>query len=128
MRLPGRWLCLVALLLPFAFLHMAPIQSSSGGAAQDETSIARIGTWNIEWLGRPEKRGDIDKDIPQSPADIAKYIIASKVDILALNEISHDGESIDPPTNKTLTEALSLVKKETGKTWKHMLFPKDDRN
>src|SRR5262245_47809228 len=127
MRVSASLICLAAFLSAVALLAPGP-GSSAIARADEEISVARIGTWNIEWLGRPEKRGDVARNIAQDPADIARYIVSSKVDILGLNEITQDGNSIDPPTNRTLTEALEKIKGITGKTWKHMLFPKEDRN
>jgi hypothetical protein len=108
-----------------ARLHDAGAQASRllvGTTKQPAEVTIRLGSWNIEWLGNPKMR----KKPAQAPEDIAKYILASKVDLLGLNEITHDVEGDDPRTNKILTEALAMVKKETGKTWKHLLFPSDD--
>ena len=82
----------------------------------------RIGAWNIEFLGKPDSRKDVGAGVPQEPADIADYIIASKVAILGLEEITDNGTT--PNTNKTIAAALDIVKQKTGATWRHVLFPK----
>lgn len=52
------------------------------------TAVARIGTWNVEWLGKPYERSGLGQGTPQSPADIAEYIRFSGVDVLALQEVA----------------------------------------
>src|SRR5262245_53677378 len=75
---------------------------------------ARIGAWNIEHLGSPELRSGPAEGIAQEPADIADYIKASKVDVLALEEIDDDDGSPGTKSNKTLTKAFELLKQQTG--------------
>src|SRR5262245_66484407 len=116
------------LLGPALGLLLAALCLSSAGSTEpdrkeSETPTVRIGTWNIQWLGRPDKRFEG----PQKPEDLAEYIRRSGVDLLGLNEITHDTDSKDPPTNKTLTEACKLLKEKTGKTYAHRLFPKEDQ-
>src|SRR5262245_16453188 len=85
------FLALVPLvLLPFSLLP---------ARQQTAERTVRLGTWNIEWLGNSGKR----EKPAQDPDDLAKYIRASKVDLLGLNEITHDVEG-DEPRNKTLTK------------------------
>ncbi len=109
------FLALVPLvLLPFSLLPARQEQAEK---------TVRLGTWNIEWLGNSGKR----KKPAQDPDDLAKYIRASKVDLLGLNEITHDAEG-DEPRNKTLTKTLEALKKETGKEWQHLLFPSEDKD
>ncbi len=80
---------------------------------------ACIGSWNIEWLGNAERRAD-----QPDPDDLAKYIIQSGVDLLCLNEITHNTETDEGRGNRTLVEALRLVGERTDSQWKHVLFPK----
>lgn len=108
---------LVTLLATLAWL-LPPVPLAE---AQPDRKV-RLGTWNIEWLGNAEKR----KKPAQKAGDLAKYILASKVDLLGLNEITHDGAGDNPRTNQTLTDALQIVRKESGKEWKHLLFPSED--
>lgn len=86
----------------------------------------RVGTWNMHWLGRPDRRGR--GGVAQKAEDIAKYIQASGCSILGLNEVSANEGTNAAPTNKTLTEALKLLKEKTGEEWKHVLFLRDDPN
>lgn len=62
-----------------------------------------IGAWNIQWLGNPEQRSGCGKDVRQSAEDLAMYISRSRVDILALEEISDtDGDPRKPaPTPRS---------------------------
>ncbi len=95
-----------------------PAAPGAAGAA-----AVRVGTWNVEWLGKPDKRWHG----AQKAEDVAAYLVASKVDLLGLNEISHDADGDEPRTNKTLAEAFAKVKEKTGKEWRHVLFGKEDR-
>lgn len=82
----------------------------------------RVGAWNIEWLGSPERRSGPAENHAQAPAALAEYILESKVDILGLAEIAQNVED-RPGTNATLTAALQLVEQQTGGKWQHRLFP-----
>jgi predicted extracellular nuclease len=91
------------------------------GLAED----VRIGAWNIEWLGFPDKRGRPGKDVVQSPESLAKYISESQVDVLALEEIGVDKHS-SPWTSQPLDAVMLELKKSTGSEWKYVLFAKAD--
>lgn len=88
----------------------------------DTPSTVRIGSWNMHWLGRSDRRGNTE----QSPEDIAKYIDASKVAILAINEVSFNDGTEALPQNKSLKRAMALLKAKTGDDWEHRLFLRDD--
>ncbi|HKO44938.1 MAG TPA: endonuclease/exonuclease/phosphatase family protein [Pyrinomonadaceae bacterium] len=83
-----------------------------------------VGAWNIQWLGAHNCRPS-SVNYAQRPSDVAKFIMASGVDILGLEEITDDDGQPDTYTNQTLTSALALIKAQTGDTWQHMLFRKD---
>ena len=89
----------------------------------------RIGAWNVEHLGNPTSRGNHCVPAPhecaQSPQDLAEYIIASGADVLGLEEISED---LPGRKNATFERALLIVRQRTGRTWNHVLFPKDDEH
>ena len=91
----------------------------------DETQKIHIGAWNIEWLGFAEKRGKPGRDVVQSPKDLAEYIIQSKVDVLALEEIGVD-EPKAPWKSKQLDSVMSELKEKHNQTWQYVLFPKTD--
>ena len=114
----SRWMRRLSCVLPwllFLSLSLAP-------AREDVPArTIRLGTWNIEWLGNAAKR----RKPAQKPEDLAKYIAASKVDLLGLNEITQDAPGGAPASN-TLTETLKLIQKDTGKEWKHVLFPSEE--
>jgi predicted extracellular nuclease len=82
----------------------------------------RVGAWNIEWLGSPERRSGPAENHAQTSTALAKYILESRVDILGLAEVAQDVED-RPGTNATLTAALRLVEQQTGGKWQHRLFP-----
>ena len=78
-----------------------------------------VGSWNIQWLGNAVK----GKRTAQAPADIASYIAASKVDILALAEVSVPKDSGTHGRNQTLDDALVILN-ASGAKWEYILFPK----
>jgi predicted extracellular nuclease len=83
----------------------------------------RIGTWNIEWLGFPDKRGRPGKDIEQNPSDLASYIADANLDVLAIEEIGVD--RIAPPwTSKPFEQVIDELRVKHGQTWKYILFAK----
>jgi hypothetical protein len=82
--------------------------------------ILHVGAWNIEWLGNPVagKRNE------QKPEDIAGYIQAAGVEVLALAEISATGQDAGgEPRNKLLDAAFDQLNK-AGAAWKYTLLPK----
>lgn len=87
--------------------------------AQPEPTV-RVGSWNIEWLGQPEKR---HSKHDQKPEDIAKYIKSSGVQVLALNEICATTTE-GPLRNANLDQAFEWLWKETQQDWQYVLFPK----
>lgn len=80
----------------------------------------RVGAWNIEWLGYPDRRKGPDQSIEQ----LARYLLENKVDVLAVEEVSFNEGTEAEPRNKSLTAALAWIKAKTGQEWKHRLFPK----
>src|SRR5207253_2069183 len=88
-------------LAPLFLLPCALVPAPQQPAAEP---TVRVGAWNIEWLGNPAKR----RNLPQEPDDLARYIRASKVDLLGLNEITGDAGG-DEPRSETLTKALEAI-------------------
>ncbi|MGH7132947.1 MAG: hypothetical protein ACREJO_13485 [Phycisphaerales bacterium] len=80
----------------------------------------RIGTWNIEWFGSPAKRSGIATGTAQSSDDVADYIIASGVCVLAVEEVVASGQK---PRSEALDATLAAIKKRAGDQWKYILFP-----
>lgn len=90
-------------------------------AAQPATPpVLRVGAWNIEWLGYPDRRKGPDQSIEH----LAKYLLENKVDVLAVEEVSFNEGSDAEPRNKSLSAALAWIKEKTGQEWKHRLFSK----
>lgn len=90
-------------------------------AASEAQRTIRVGAWNIEWLGNPDRRSGPARDSARTPENIAEYILAANVDILGLAEIKIDNETHN--TNATIAEALEIVTRRRGGNWTHILFP-----
>lgn len=84
----------------------------------------RIGALNIEWLGNPGSRAAPAKDLAQDPKDIAGYIRAGGVAVLALEEIGDDDGAAATRTNKTLDAAVAELNAGGSAQWKYRLFAK----
>jgi hypothetical protein len=95
-----------------------------GGYSEVSCRDITVGAWNIQWLGKPEKRSGIGKKVPQKPEDIADYIKASGVQLLALEEICDDDGVSAKRTNKTLDTVVEILNEGTGADWRYILFPK----
>ncbi len=102
---------------------VAAIAGTPPAMAQDAPKL-RFAALNIEWLGNPEQRSGPAKNVAQDPKDIAQYIKASEVAILALEEISDDDGDPVQRTNKTLNKAFAELNAGGQANWKHRLFPK----
>jgi endonuclease/exonuclease/phosphatase family metal-dependent hydrolase len=100
-------------------LGVGPIPSAT---AQPPT--LRLGAWNIEWLGSPGQRSGPARNVAQTPEDLAAYIQAAGVDILALEEIGDDNGDPDTRTNATLTRAFERLERDTSRAWDYRLLPK----
>ena len=111
-------------------------QSAARRAAQEdaeapaETAVAgvlRIGSWNIEWLGTPSSRRGEGENVAQSAQDMAGYILAGRLDALAVQEVRPErgnGIDADPEMeSQALADALAIVSERTGDPWDHVLFP-----
>lgn len=87
-----------------------------------QPNVIRVGAWNIEWLGVPGSRSGPARDVAQEPEDLADYILASGVDVLALAEISEVPED-GRRTNESLVAALKIVDAQTDGRWTHRIIP-----
>jgi hypothetical protein len=97
---------------------------AEGGFSEVFSRDMIVGAWNIQWLGKPWKRSGIGKKVPQKAEDIADYIMASRVQLLALEEICDDDEVPTKMTNKTLDTVVEILNEGSGASWKYTLFPK----
>lgn len=82
----------------------------------------RIGSWNIEWLGKPEDRSGPAQGVAQRTEDLADYIIAADVSILAVQEIIASVNS-RPIRSHELEQTIDLIQSRTGDDWEYILFP-----
>lgn len=113
---------LLAAALTTAFLLSIAVSSVAVG--QEPAETIRIGSWNIEWLGLPDMRAYAGRNRPQRPEDLAAYIAAADVDVLAVEEI---GVS-DPRSRRSdeLDAMFAVLKEQHGQPWTYVLFPKTD--
>lgn len=86
----------------------------------------RIGSWNIEWLGKPERRSGLGAGTAQSPEDIADYILASGASVLALQEIIATDRADGSPRSRELDAALAAADRRADAAWRYLLFPGRD--
>jgi predicted extracellular nuclease len=92
-----------------------------GALAQQQI---KVGAWNIQYLGAHNCRPQSTQHTAQLPSDLAKFIVASGVDILGLEEITDDDGQSSTFTNLTLNSVMTKIRQETGDTWDYMLFRK----
>lgn len=82
-----------------------------------QAETLRVGTWNIRHFAEAENAG-------QKTVDVAGYIASSGVQLLALQEISHDGD-LESSALRALCKALS----KGSASWDYRIFqnrlPKD---
>jgi hypothetical protein len=109
---------------PWGIATLALALSLYGEATSAEPpcpEILQVGAWNIEWLGRPAQR---KSRIEQRAADVARYVGASGVDVLALEEISVTHRGADGAArNRTLDAAFAVLDAD-GASWAYRLFDK----
>jgi len=95
------------------------------GALQAQPACERVlyvGSWNIQWLGNAVA----GKRAPQNPSELASYIAASKVDVLALAEISVTSrDAKGRASSKPLDDAF-IIANQSGSKWRYELFHKRD--
>lgn len=111
--------------MKFGFVIAAIFVALVGAPSVCSAEDFRIGAWNIEWLGFPDKRGKPGKNVEQDPADLAKYIAEAKLDVLALEEIGVDKNSA-PWRSKPLDKMMEELKSKHNQTWEYILFAKAD--
>jgi hypothetical protein len=100
-----------------------PVQSPETQSPANQAQQIRIGAWNIEWLGFPDRRGRPGKDNPQTPEDLADYIQSSGVDVLALSEIGIDSET-PPLRSQQLDQVVRSLQDRHQQPWEYILFDK----
>ncbi|HEU6437439.1 MAG TPA: hypothetical protein VE028_08300 [Nitratidesulfovibrio sp.] len=93
-------------------------RAAPDGTAPDCAAVIRVGAWNIEWLGTPDRRtaGGL-----QTSDDIAAAIGASGVHLLALEEaaVTDGGKAM---RNAVLDGAFARLN-AGGAQWSYLLFP-----
>jgi hypothetical protein len=95
-------------------------------AARPAARQARIGTWNIEWLGKPDQRSGAGRGVEQTTADLADYLVFSQVDALAVQEVIADAAAgVGPgrtPRSSRIDAMLAAMRQRTGQEWDYVLF------
>ena len=91
-------------------------------AAAADAQELRIGSWNIEWLGKPDDRSGAGKDIAQDPGDLADLIVTSRVAVLGVCEIVSN-ISGRPIRSREIEATIEAIRKKTGDGWQYVLFP-----
>lgn len=99
----------------------APLPSGKNAAAAPTTSV-KIGAWNIEWLGKPEDRGQFAKGVAQDPAVMAEYIATSGAAIVGLAEIIASGPGT-PIRSRHVEATIDAIRAKTGESWWYVLYP-----
>ncbi len=109
--------------VPLLFLaDMALILSTVFSAAAAPPNL-RIGSLNMEWLGQPEQR-KTPYNVPQDPAAIADYLIASRVDMLAMQEVSDTDGLPSQRSNSILDRTFAIMRERGAGDWSYVLTPK----
>jgi len=104
------------------------ISSPAPNATTQIVEAVRIGSWNIEWLGKPGDRSGMAENVAQKPDDLADYIMAADVDALALQEIISTGPQNSSTRQKRLRsreldDVFQVIRDRRGQTWEYVLFP-----
>ncbi len=124
MRARVRSLVAVALVIGMVWGCAAPQQTQQGArpiAAKAIPEPIRVGAWNIEWLGTPNKRSGPAKGQLQRPEELADYILAAGVDILGVEEVRMDTDD-GSNASTILRDALAIVQARGGGRWHHRLY------
>ncbi len=100
----------------------APKATGAPAAPTADAQELRIGSWNIEWLGKPDDRSGAGKDVAQDPADLADLIVTSRVAVLGVCEIVSN-ISGRPIRSREIEATIEAIKKKTGDGWQYVLFP-----
>lgn len=111
------------LVLFCAFSGFACTEPSERAEAEE----IRIGAWNIEQLGSPDRRSFPARNIAQRPADLAAQIRNAEVDVLALAEIGDTDGRSDTQTSATMDAVVTILNQRAGNDWTYLLFGKKDR-
>jgi predicted extracellular nuclease len=124
MRVRTRWIgpAIVLALLLLAKCATPPSHAPPATGKPVPHESIRVGAWNVEWLGLPERRSGPAENQPRTPENLAEYILAANVDVLGLEEVRIDTDD-GSDTNTLLRAALKIVEQQRGGHWQHRLFP-----
>jgi endonuclease/exonuclease/phosphatase family metal-dependent hydrolase len=84
---------------------------------------ARIGTWNMHYLGPSEETPEETRD----PARLAEYVRRGGASVLAMQEIGAT-DTPEGPRNATLDAIFRRLDETTGADWTYVLFGAEDRD
>ncbi len=108
--------------LPTSAAPAASPTKTSPAAPAAGAATLRIGTWNIEWLGKPEDRSGPAKGVAQKPEDLADLIAQSGVSVLAVEEVVSRERGL-PIRSRELEATMDLLEKQRAGHWHYVLFP-----
>ena len=86
----------------------------------------RIGSWNIEHLGRSRIRKDVGHEVAQSAEDLAEWIRRARVDVIALQEMTDNDNNDRTRRNRTMDVVFEILSEVPGQDWSYRLF--ENRN
>src|SRR5207248_311446 len=104
-----------------AMLALLNCSCSSNQSGANAPPTLLIGAWNTRFLG-PSENGRFEERTPQ---DIATYISATRVSVLALQEVGQSpGLSL---RNTTLDAVMTILNRMGSGDWDYVLFPSQDK-
>ncbi|MEM7681431.1 MAG: endonuclease/exonuclease/phosphatase family protein [Planctomycetota bacterium] len=125
-----------------------PTAAQPGAEAQATPATVTVASWNIEWLGTPDKRRPPGEGHLQQVDHLAAYMAASDADVIVLQEVAvpwlsvgPNGEppALAPPRSRTthlqtftnpILDAVcaAMNAQEAGADWRHAIFPARGRS
>lgn len=109
--------------VPAGSVEPKPVRNAPHSAsASTDLGEVRIGAWNIEWLGKPEDRSGVGRDVAQDPNDLADAIIFSKVAALGVAEVVTRLPG-RPVRSREIEAVIDAIERKTGDAWEYVLFP-----
>ncbi len=100
----------------------SPKTSSPTPAPPVASATLKVGSWNIEWLGKPEDRAQFAQNVAQSPDTMGEYIVGSGVSVLGVAEVVTTIPG-SPMRSRELEATIAAIKKKNGQEWEYALCP-----
>jgi len=100
----------------------AAVPSRNPATVTATVSTLKVGSWNIEWLGKPEDRAQFAQGVAQSPETMAEYIVGSGVAVLGVAEVVTTIPGT-PMRSRELEATIAAIRKKNGQEWEYALCP-----